>query len=161
MKLSEWFDYQFRCTLDGFMWAVEQVPKERLYLPASDRLGGWAVIQHVVHVLDYEERYALPSMTQWLGVPPAIPEESEQKSGPLPPILEEQLSEFEQVRWAEINMLAKFKDNDWKKFCKTPFWGEVSLYWLASKTYQHTLEHTNNILSIALFWDTKIKHGSH
>jgi len=161
MNLSEWFEYQLRSTLDGFMWAVDQVPKERLYLPAPDHLGGWATIQHVVHTLDYEQRYALPSMTQWLGVPPVIPEESERKPEPNPPVLEEKLHQFKKVRLAEINMVTKFNQNDWKKVRKTTFWGEVSLYWLVGKTYQHTLEHTNNILGIALFWDTKIKHGSH
>jgi hypothetical protein len=30
---------------------------------------------------------------------------------------------------------------------------EVTLRWVVSKTLQHTFEHTNNILRIALFWD--------
>jgi len=28
MELSQWFDYQLRSTLDGFIWAVNQLPKE-------------------------------------------------------------------------------------------------------------------------------------
>ena len=33
-------------------------------------------------------------------------------------------------------------------------WGPVTLSWVVSKTYQHTAEHTGDILRIALFWDS-------
>lgn len=32
-------------------------------------------------------------------------------------------------------------------------WGDVPLRWVVTKTYQHTAEHTNDVLRIALFWD--------
>jgi hypothetical protein len=35
---------------------------------------------------------------------------------------------------------------------QTP-WGERTLYWVVSKTLQHALEHTNNLLKIALLWE--------
>lgn len=161
MDLSKWFDYQLRSTLDGFVWAVQQVPKERLYFPPPTQLGEWSAVQHVVHVLDYEERYALPTMSQWLGVPPVIPEELERPVEPNPPLLEEKLSRFEQVRWAEINLLSKFERDAWDKVRRTTFWGDVTLYWLICKTYQHTLEHTHNVLGLTLFWDTTIRRPAH
>ena len=159
MELSQWFDYQLRSTLDGFIWAVQQVPKERLYTLPPTPLGEWSADQHVFHMLEYEERFVLPSMYQWLGVPAIIPEESEKGIEQSPPQIEEKLSLFEQIRESEISMLSKFDPTAWNTIQKTTFWGEVSLYWLVCKTYQHTAEHTHNVLSLTLFWDRTIKHG--
>jgi len=161
MELSQWFDYQLRSTLDGFIWAVRQVPKERLYTLPPTQLGEWSAAQHVFHMLEYEETFALPTMAQWLGVPPVIPEEGERAINQNPPPIDEMLSQFEQVREAEISMLPKFEPLAWDTVKRTTFWGDVSLYWLVCKTYQHTLEHTHNILGLTLFWDSAIKHGSH
>ena len=36
--------------------------------------------------------------------------------------------------------------------CETN-WGPVPLFWVVSKTYQHTAEHISDLLRIALFWD--------
>ena len=161
MDLSQWFDYQLRSTLDGFIWAVHQVPKERLYTLPPTPLGEWSAAQHVFHMLEYEERFALPSMYQWLGVPPGIPEEGEKGIEQNPPQIEEKLSQFERVREAEISMLPKFDSITWSTIQKTTFWGDVSLYWLVCKTYQHTVEHTHNVLGLTLFWDRTINRGAH
>jgi len=159
MELSQWFDYQLRSTLDGFIWAVHQVPKERLDILPPPQLGEWSTAQHVSHMLDYEERFVLPTMSQWLGVPRAIPEESEKTTHQNPPPIEEMLVQFERVRELEISMLPKFEPMAWDTVKRTTFWGDVTLYWLVCKTYQHTAEHTHNILSLTLFWDRTVKHG--
>jgi hypothetical protein len=161
MELSKWFEYQLRSTLDGFIWAVQQVPPERLYFPPPTQLGEWSAAQHVVHILDYEERFALPTMSQWLGVPPVIPEEMERPVEPNPPLVEAKLSQLEQVRSAEINMLSKFDRDAWNTVQRTTFWGDVSLFWLVCKTYQHTVEHTHNVLSLILFWDSTTRRPGH
>ena len=161
MELYQWFDYQLRSTLDGFNWAVNQLPKERWYTLPPARLGEWSAAQHVFHLLDYEERLALPSMYQWLGVPPAIPEEAENeiKKSQLP--VEELLSRLEKIRELEIGLLPKFDQAAWNSVMRTTFWGEASLYWLVCKTYQHTAEHTHNVLSLTLFWDDTGKRSAH
>jgi hypothetical protein len=161
MELSQWFEYQLRSTLDGFVWAVRQVPPERLNILPPASLGEWSAAQHVAHMIDYEERLALPSMAQWLGVPPVIPEDSERGLEQLPPSIEEKLARFERVRQAEISMLSKFDSADWDTVRRTTFWGDVSLFWLVCKTYQHTAEHTHNVLSLTLFWDSTIRHPAH
>jgi len=160
MELPQWFDYQLRSTLDGFIWAVQQVPKERLYTLPPTSLGEWSAAQHVFHMLEHEEKFALPTMSQWLGVPAVIPEESENRidQNP-PPIIKEMIAQFERVREAQISMLPKFEPLAWDTVKRTTFWGDVSLYWLVCKTYQHTLEHTHNILGLTLFWDRTTKHG--
>jgi len=161
MELSQWFEYQLRSTLDGFVWAVQQVPEQHLYFPPPPQLGEWSAVQHVVHLLEYEERFALPTMSQWLGVPPVIPEEMERPVEPNPPLVEEKLAQLKQVRQAEISLLSKFDPADWNTVRRTTFWGDVSLFWVVCKTYQHTAEHTHNVLSLILFWDTTIKRPAH
>ena len=155
MEPSKWFDYQFRCTLDGFLWAVRQFPVERHYTipPMSLELGEWSVAQHVFHLLEYEEKLALPSMRQWLGAPPAADTRTKQELLPV----EEMLSQFEHIRAEEINLLSKFSPEAWNLKQRTTFWGEVSLFWLVSKTYQHTMEHTQAVLRFTLFWDRRLE----
>jgi hypothetical protein len=161
MELSQWFDYQLRSTLDGFIWAVRQLPKERWYTTPPTPLGEWSAAQHAFHLFDYEERLALPTMYQWLGAPPVLPEESENQTRKSRPSIEELLPQFEKIRWSEIGLLPKFDDAAWATVRKTTFWGDVSLYWLVCKTYQHTVEHTHNVLGLTLFWDRVIEHKAH
>ena len=161
MELSRWFSYQLRSTLDGFLWAVQQLPKERAYAVPPTPLGEWSAAQHVFHVLDYEKRLALPTMYQWLGAPPVIPGEVESGIERRLPALEEMLSQFEQVRRSEIDLLPKFDHAAWSSTQNTTFWGEVSLYWLVCKTYQHTSEHIHDILRLTLFWDRIIRRMVH
>jgi hypothetical protein len=161
MELSQWFDSQLRSTLDGFVWAIQQVPKERLQVVPPIQLGEWSAAQHIFHMLDYEERFVLPSMAQWLGVPPVIPEDTETGTEPTRSSVEEQLAQFERVRQAQINMLPKFDPAAWNVIKRTTFWGDISLYWLVTKTLQHTAEHTHNVLSLTLFWDSTTKHSAH
>lgn len=151
MELSKWFDYQLRSTLDGFTWAVQQLPTERLYAIPPVPLGEWSAAQHVFHMLEYERQLALPSMHQWLGAPPVIRHETQGELD-LPPV-DEMLAQFKHVRREEINLLPKFSQEAWEAKQTTTFWGDVSLYWLVCKTYQHTTEHTHDILRLTLFWD--------
>lgn len=163
MNLSQWFDRQLQSTLEGFMWAIRQLPPERLYSAPPKQLGEWSAAHHVFHLLEYEERFALPSMYQWLGAPSTLPEEElANHKRDLPPI-DEMLSQFEKIRRTEISLLPKFSEESWSLVKKTTFWGDVSLYWLVCKTYQHTVEHTHNILSLTLFWDRILKrtHQTH
>ncbi|HSB00788.1 MAG TPA: DinB family protein [Anaerolineales bacterium] len=161
MELSQWFDYQLRSTLDGFIWAVQQLPIERLSVSPPVPLGEWPATQHVFHMLDYEKRLALPTMHQWLGKPGVIAPTVEGDSEHGFPGIDEMLTEFRQIRNSEINLLAKFNPADWNTIQKTTVWGEVSLYWLVCKTYQHTVEHTHDVLRLALFWDRIIKRLAH
>ncbi len=154
MELSQWFDSQLRSTMDGFIWAVQQVPTERLQITPPKQLGEWSAAQHVFHMLDYEQRFVLPSMAQWLGVPAVIPEDTESGLEANPSSVEAQLTQFGRVRQAQINMLPKVDQAAWSSIQRTTFWGDISLYWLVTKTLQHTAEHTHNVLSLTLFWDT-------
>jgi hypothetical protein len=39
-------------------------------------------------------------------------------------------------------------------------WGDMPLRWVVAKTYQHTAEHTSDILRIALYWDFFVEEAS-
>ena len=153
MNLTDWFDYQLHSTLEGFIWAVQQLQSERFYSLPPTPLGEWSAAQHIYHMLEYEGKLALPTMYQWLGAPAVVREDDDEKDIQNSPPVEEMLAQFEQIRRAEIELLPQFRDEDWKLIKHTTFWGEVSLYWLVCKTYQHTLEHTHDILRLSLFWD--------
>lgn len=153
MERSHWFEYQLRSTLDGLLWAARQLPNERFSALPPVALGEWSASEHVLHMLDYEKNLALPSMHQWLGDPAPARRATEGN----PPRMEEMLAEFERVRQEEIALLSKFDDETWDRMQNTAFWGEVSLWWLVSKTFQHTLEHTHDILRLVLFWDRILK----
>ncbi len=54
-------------------------------------------------------------------------------------------------RAEQIKLLAQFGSTAWEATRKAA-WGEVTLRWLVTKTYQHTAEHTHDVLRMALFW---------
>jgi hypothetical protein len=160
MELAQWFDTQLRSTLDGFIWAIEQIPEERRYSIPPDPLGEWRAAQHVFQMLYYEGKLALPSMSQWLGAPTPAREEAREDLWYKPPAMEEMLDQFRAVRLEEIVLLPAFESSAWQELKVTTFWGEVSLAWLVGKTYQHTLDHTQDLLRFSLFWDRVVKRMS-
>jgi len=154
VNLSRWFHEQLQSTADGFEWAVEQVPKNRLFLrPQTPFLGEWPAARHAFHMLHYERTYAIPSMRQWLGDPApdaaGVNEDTAWQEGHE---LAEVLQKFRVVRDEQIALLTQFEDTDWEELRQT-YWQQQSLRWVMSKTIQHTAEHTHDVLSIALFWD--------
>jgi hypothetical protein len=60
--------------------------------------------------------------------------------------------EFRKVRAEQIALLEKFDEAIWDTTCEA-IWGPVTLLWVVSKTYQHTAEHTSDVMRIGLFWD--------
>jgi hypothetical protein len=65
--------------------------------------------------------------------------------------MDEMLNQFRTIRMAEISLLPEFEPSAWEGTRATVFWGEVSLVWMVGKTYQHTLEHTHDLLRFSPF----------
>jgi hypothetical protein len=153
MNPSQWFRQQLQASADGFVWAAEQVPLERRYMQPPTGLGEWAAARHVFHLLYYEQNIALPNMRQWLGEPwiltGGLDEGAAWGQGQ---DVENLLTEFRAVRNEQIALLSEFDEGTWHE-TRTNIWGPATLLWVVSKTYQHTAEHTSNVLQIALFWD--------
>lgn len=154
MDLSQWFHDQLQSSADGFGWGAQQVPYARRNVRPPEALGEWTAARHVFHMLFYEQNIALPTMLQWLDKPLPMEGVAEDLAwGEGSDNIEPLLAEFVKVRDEQIKLLAKFDDQAWHSTRNT-IWGSVSLLWVVSKTFQHTAEHTGDILGIALFWDS-------
>jgi len=155
MNLSKWFHDQLQSSADGFVWGALQVPNARRNIRPPEALGEWTAARHIFHMVFYEQNIALPSMQQWLGkacpLLEGVDEDIEWGEGS--DNIESLLAEFKKVRDEQVQLLAKFDDLAWNSTCET-IWGPVTLSWVVSKTYQHTAEHTSDIMRIALFWDS-------
>jgi hypothetical protein len=154
MNFSQWFHEQLQASADGFVWGTEQVPDARRYVQPPAGLGEWTVARHVFHLLYYEQTIALPSMRQWLDgiIPPTEELDEDVAWANQQESVESLLDKFRTVRAEQIALLPKFDDSTWNATCEA-VWGPVTLLWVVSKTYQHTAEHTNDVMRIGLFWD--------
>jgi hypothetical protein len=153
MNMTEWFQVQLQASGEGFVWGAEQVPGERRAMQPPAGLGEWTAARHVFHMLNYEQTIALPSMQQWLGGPiPAGADADEDIAwNHESQDMDLLLARFRQVRAEQIALLPKFEEADWQA-TREAVWGPVTLLWVVSKTYQHTAEHTHDVMRLALFW---------
>ena len=160
MNLSHWFRDQLHASVEGFVWGVHQVPEERRFIQPLKPFGEWSVARHVFHLLYYEEHCALPSMRQWIGA--ALLDfatyDEEGAWADNRDDINQLLARLQTVRAQQIALLPQFDAATWDQVCDA-IWGPVSLRWVVSKTYQHTAEHTNDVLRIALFWDIFWAHA--
>lgn len=154
MNFSEWFREHLQVGADGFVWSAEQVPEARRYAQPPKGLGEWSVARHVFHMLYYEQTIALPSMQQWLGgILPMIDDSDEDVAwAKNKESIENLLIKFRNVRTEQISLLPKFQEAVWNETRKA-VWGPVTLLWVVSKTFQHTAEHTNDVMQMRLWWD--------
>jgi hypothetical protein len=154
MNFSEWFQEQLQVGADGFVWSTEQVHEARRYVQPPKGLGEWSVARHVFHMLYYEQTIALPSMQQWLGgIIPVIEDSDEDVAWTgTKQSIENLLIKFTNVRAEQISLLPQFEEAAWNE-TRQAVWGPVTLLWVVSKTFQHTAEHTNDVMLMRLWWD--------
>ena len=159
---ADWFKAQLQNSLDVFVWAVAQIPDERINVEPVAQ--AWSVQQHIHHLYSYE-KLVLPFKRQWLpNADPTSPEDiaivrhmwSEQERHWYKKDAVHWLHEFQELRKETIQLLRKFDEQAWCAEKETTFWSVKSLFWLYSKTLQHTLEHADAVLKIGLFWDSGI-----
>jgi DinB superfamily len=154
-EISQWFSDQLKSTQEGLTWSARQIPAERWLRQPPVLFGTWSAARHLYHMCFYEENIALPGMRIWLGDRwPGVDEDDEEKTWQA--LVETSLDglcrKFNDIRQVQLELLPKYEVADWHRICPTG-WGDVSLYWVVSKTFQHTAEHTYSIMSQALFWD--------
>lgn len=154
MDLTQWFSTHLETSAEGFLWSVEQVPPERRLATPPKPLGEWNVARHVFHMLYYEQLVVLPSMKIWLGEPFILTGEEydEDASWGEGKDLTQMIADFRAVRAEQIILLPEFTEPQWEETRPT-LWGDVTLKWVVTKTYQHTNEHTHDVLRMVLFWD--------
>ena len=153
MDLEQRFRTLLQSSVDGFSWAVEQVPSQRRYLGPPEPLGEWSLARHVFHMLYYEQTIALPSMRQWLGgACPPYDDDAEDAAWGDGGDLATLLGQFKAVHDEQIALIPHFAPGMWEEI-RDAIWGPVTLRWVITKTYQHTCEHTHDVLRLALVWD--------
>jgi hypothetical protein len=150
---SDFFKRQIEANTEAVAWAVRQVGPERLYAAPPELLGEWAAARHLFHLLYYEREVAVPSLRLWFGASyPDFTDYNEAASWANAPREDEVLMGIERLRAEQLALVTEADGELWNEVRYTP-WGQRTLYWVASKTLQHALEHTNNILRIALLWE--------
>jgi len=156
MDLPRWFHQQLQGSMEGFLWAVEQIPQDRLYQePRPDR---WSAARIVYHMVSYEKRLGLPSILQWSGGP--LPVAASQLEDGMKEDnlwgngqgheMQKMLADFKDIRTRQLEALSRLSEQSWHEQRET-IWGQRLLQWVVTKTYQHTLEHTDEILKAYLF----------
>jgi hypothetical protein len=152
---AQWFQEQLASSAEILIWALGQVPATRWHhQPPFD---DWSPARHLFHLLYYEETLALPSLKQWLGA-----------GLPMPPLAGEEIAwrhdhdvgvlieTFRAVRQVEVLIVGDLAGADWD-LPRPTVWGERSLRWVLTKSYQHTMDHANSLLQMALFWDDALR----
>jgi hypothetical protein len=155
--MTQWLLEQLRSSGRGFVGAVEQLPAERLWLspPGPKQLGEWSAVRHVFHMLYYEQNKTLPFVRQCAGQAPSeiLDEDEEIAWQRQEQDVGRMLSAFQQARDEFIKMLSTFTGEEWDAPREEVPWGTITLRWMATKSYQHTCEHTNDVLQLVVFWD--------
>ena len=153
---------------DTLQWAVQQVPVEQFYSVSPRKPESWSVARNVFHVQYYEEHVVLPCMRLWLSGESTERYKredatriaryrdyealagDEDMAWTQAPDIDTLLARFQTFRSEQINLLLQFTPTVWEEK-REAVWGEVTLRWVVTKTYQHTLEHSNDVLKHALY----------
>jgi hypothetical protein len=154
MTLSQVYHNLLQASAQGFVWSAQQVPTARWLLQPPHILGEWSAARHVFHMAFYEQFIALPSMRQWLGASlpslESVDEDAAWAEGEKD--INSLLADFLNVRAEQLALLPNFAETGWDMARETIF-GSVKLSLIVNKTFQHTAEHTNDVMRLVVSWD--------
>ena len=166
MTHIQWFCEQLQNSMTGFVWAVECLAPEHWQSspPRPSWLGQWSLARHVFH-LQYQERYVVQdSINDWLHLSLSIEErpaeeeawQQEQRS------VQELLQQFQTFRGQTAELISNLTEDEWEKPSEKAYWGQsLTMQWFMTKAWQHTLEHTHDVLRLHLFWDAAAYLDAH
>lgn len=158
MNQFEWILAQLQSSAEGFERAFWLVPERlRREMPIDERvMGRWPAARHVWHVTEYERYVAVSNMRVWTG------EEQTETGAWLDDdnawllnsnIPDKMLIErFWVIRRQQMDRVKVLRDVDWDA-CGDTGWGQKSLAWVLTKTVQHTWEHGDTLMRMALWWE--------
>lgn len=157
MSSHERLSALLRQSVEDFAWAVAQVPTARHALASPRHPEDWPTDRHIFHLLVYERHVALPSMRQWSDGAPALGEQDIPDEDALwadsatDRAVDALLAGLRTVRAEQLALLDRIPLGAWDE-PRPALWGMVTLRWVLTKTYQHTCEHTHDVLRMALWW---------
>ena len=162
-------------SLKSIDYSVSLIPEQRFLIspphgnhPHADKgfktyFGDWSAARLLFHMISYERNYAVPAMEHWLGEPHpqfdlAHPDEEMEeilwkKASPddLRPI--DLIQQLRSIRAEQTLITEAIPENDiWDERLSTSL-GKISFVTIVMKTIQHSFEHGNSLLKIALYWE--------
>ena len=156
-----WIQEQLAHSMTMLEAAWAALPEERRAVVPPERLSQlstWPAQLHLYHLYIYEQN-TVDFAAYWLEDGARLTEEEDAEQGR---IWQGQEQDWQQLSGAETlagmraqrqELLARLaRASDWHEY-RDFFWGRQNLYWIASKCFQHTLEHTTTLLQLALFWE--------
>ena len=60
------FSELLQSSTDNLLWAMEQMPQDKLYDIPPRRPDGWSAVRHLFHLYYLDEYVTLPNMRLWL-----------------------------------------------------------------------------------------------
>ncbi len=156
-------------------WAVNQISKERLlenpphgnHPNATDYIKGyfgkWSAYRILFHLVFYEENHVISSLKKYLEESVAISENelNEEDAWNSDLVMgvnvDDLLKRLHLVRKMQIKIINRIDENQWSADTGHTSCLHSSPEFITSKTIQHTLEHGNKLLRIALFWDSHLQ----
>jgi hypothetical protein len=150
---TKWFAEAIKQSSESLIWGMNTIPQDRRNARPPAKLGEWTALRLVFHLLYYEREVALPSVRLWLGGEyPAFEGYDEAAAWESRNEEADPLRELLAVRGEIVAALRQADESAWQEVRRTP-WGDKTLYWVASKTYQHGIEHLSGVLRTAMLWD--------
>ena len=150
-------------SLADVLYAVEITPPEWLYRSPWRDPAAWSVAQNLAHMAVYEEQVAAPILEALAAgtdatdaVTSVIEWDYDELSQQLATEPVEVIAErLRSARSRQIHAVAAMTEDRFR-LPATTLWAEVkpgihSAAWVAAKTFQHTWDHGNAILQVALF----------
>src|SRR6185503_291603 len=155
-----WFRERLRTSGEDFMWAFSRIdPALHKCQPPNPRyLGLWSPARLVWHVTEYERCLVIPSMQQWLGGAMPLddkdvwPDKEAAWESVEERTADQFINAFREVRQQQMVMLYQLVNIEWAA-PRAPLCGVKPLSLVVTKTSQHTFEHGDTLLPMALCWE--------
>jgi hypothetical protein len=156
---------RLRDSLADIEFGVSLVPAEWTHVFPPPPADAWSVAMNLAHLVVYEEELGNPILSSLArggdgtdAVRPNMPAwwEPDAKALSGEP-LDALLSRLRAARSRHVDLVESFDDTSFNTAVCPVFgarWREGALHspgWIASKTWQHTWEHGNAVLRVALF----------
>ncbi len=131
---------------------VSRLSEEELFRsPGGDE---WTIHAILAHLRDVEEQVFLKRTQRILHEPtaPAV-EDFDQEAwnkehySPQEPV-KKILADWRKARKKFLGLLEKTPDKEWIHYAIHPYYGKISLDWLATHNYSHTLDHLHQLLEM-------------
>ena len=131
---------------------VSRLPEEELY----NSRGGteWTIHAILAHLRDTEQQVFLRRTSRILSqeTPPEVEdfdqeEWNKEHYSPQEPV-KKILADWRKARRKLLGLLSATSDKEWTRYAIHPYFGKISLDWLATHDYSHTLDHLHQLLEM-------------